>query len=93
MRDYYSILGIAEEASQEEIKHAFRRLAMKYHPDRNPGNEIWAEGFPHQGADLYHEIVLSPKDTVAGGKKNKELIVNMAAGAKERTEIRLKKWD
>ena len=42
MKDYYSILGVPEGASQEEVKHAFRRLAMKYHPDRNLGNERWA---------------------------------------------------
>jgi DnaJ-class molecular chaperone len=42
MKDYYSILGMPEGASEEEIKHAFRRLAMKYHPDRNLGNEEWA---------------------------------------------------
>lgn len=41
-KDYYSILGISEKASHEEIKHAFRKLAMKYHPDRNLGNEQWA---------------------------------------------------
>ena len=41
-KDYYSILGVSERASHEEIKHAFRRLAMKYHPDRNLGNEQWA---------------------------------------------------
>jgi len=42
-RDYYSILGVSERASHEEIKHAFRKLAMEYHPDRNLGNEKWAE--------------------------------------------------
>jgi len=43
MKDYYSILGVSEKASLEEIKHAFRRLALKYHPDKNLGNETWAE--------------------------------------------------
>jgi molecular chaperone DnaJ len=38
-RDYYEVLGISRSASEVEIKKAFRRLAMKYHPDRNPGDE------------------------------------------------------
>lgn len=43
MKDYYKILGVPENASQEEIKRAFRRLALQYHPDRNPGREREAE--------------------------------------------------
>jgi DnaJ-class molecular chaperone len=41
-KDYYSILGVSDKASRGEIRHAFRKLAMKYHPDKNLGNEQWA---------------------------------------------------
>lgn len=43
MKDYYQILGVAPGASAEEVKKAFRRLALEHHPDRNPGNEKQAE--------------------------------------------------
>ena len=38
-KDYYELLEVTKEASGEEIKKSFRRLAMKYHPDRNPGDK------------------------------------------------------
>ena len=43
MKDYYQILGVPDDASQEDIKSAFRKLAFKHHPDTNPGNEKQAE--------------------------------------------------
>lgn len=58
-RDYYEVLGVSKTASADEIKKAYRKLAMKYHPDRNPGDKEAEDKFK-EAAEAYE--VLSNQD-------------------------------
>ena len=54
-RDYYEVLGVSRNASKEDIKKAYRKLAMQYHPDRNPGDKEAEEKFK-EAAEAYEVL-------------------------------------
>ena len=54
-RDYYEVLGVGKTASEDEIKKAYRKIAIKYHPDRNPGDKEAEEKFK-EAAEAYNVL-------------------------------------
>ena len=61
-RDYYDVLGVSRSATNNELKKAFKKLAMKYHPDRNPDDKEATEKFK-EAAEAYE--VLSDQEKKA----------------------------
>jgi molecular chaperone DnaJ len=58
-KDYFRILGVSRDASEEEIKKSYRKIAMQYHPDRNPGNKEAEEKF--KLASEAYEVLRDPE--------------------------------
>ena len=54
-RDYYEVLGVSKSASKDEIKKAYRKLALKYHPDKNKDDKAAEEKFK-EGSEAYHVL-------------------------------------
>lgn len=54
-RDYYEVLGVARDAGEQDIKSAYRKLALKHHPDRNPGDKAAEEAFK-EAAEAYSVV-------------------------------------
>lgn len=58
-KDYYQILGVAKSASADDLKKAYRKLAVKYHPDKNPGNKVAEEKFKE--ISVAYDVLSDPK--------------------------------
>jgi len=79
-RDYYETLGLAKNASEDEIKKAYRKLAMKFHPDRNPDNKVSEEKFK-EAKEAYEMLSDAEKRAAYDRYGHAGVDPNMAAGA------------
>src|SRR3990170_1599947 len=77
-RDYYEVLGVDKNATEEDIKKAYRKLALQYHPDRNPGNKEAEEKFK-EATEAYEVL----KDPDKKSKYDQFGHVGVGAGAGE----------
>jgi molecular chaperone DnaJ len=59
LRDFYEVLGVGRQASEEELKRAYRKMALKYHPDRNPGDKEAEERFKE--ASAAYQVLCDPE--------------------------------
>lgn len=78
--DYYQILGVLRDTTNEETKKAYRRLAVKYHPDHNPGKEEWATEKFKEINEAY-EVLGNPQkrkqyDLTGGGGDYRNIFYN-----------------
>src|SRR5262245_66575518 len=81
-RDYYEVLSVNRDASEEDIKKAYRKLAMQYHPDRNPDNPKAEERFKE--AKEAYEVLCDGEKRVAYdrfGHQGVDATAGMGAGA------------
>src|SRR5687767_15809540 len=62
-RDYYEVLGLSREATDDDIKKAYRKLAIKFHPDKNPGDKEAEERFKEVGEA--YEALADPQKRAA----------------------------
>ena len=78
-RDYYEVLGVSRSASKQELKKAFKKLAMKYHPDRNPNDQAAADKFK-EAAEAY-EILSDAEKKAAYDQFGHSGVSGMGGGA------------
>jgi len=85
-RDYYETLGVSKDASPEEIKRAYRKLALKYHPDKNPGDKAAEQKFKEM-ANAY-EVLSDPEKRKVYDRRGKQGVEDMGfQGFEDNEEI------